>query len=181
MSEVLAVIDGRAVGRLMAVRNGRFAFVYDDGWLKNADAYPLSVSMPLATTVYAHRAVMPYLWNLLPENPNVLQRWGRQYHVSHANPFKLLTHVGADVPGAAQFIPAERLDEVKSNRLVIDWMGVDELADRLRQLREDATAMRRPGDLGKMSLPGAVVRRIEPIALYGVGRAASVDENRRPL
>jgi hypothetical protein len=46
------------------------------------------------------KSVWPYLWNLLPENPNVLQRWAQQYHVSAGDPFKLLGHVGADVPAA---------------------------------------------------------------------------------
>ncbi len=41
----------------------------------------------------------------------MLRRWGQQYHVSAANPFKLLANVGADVPGAAQFIVAMKIGE----------------------------------------------------------------------
>lgn len=155
MSELLAVIEGEVIGRLVADRAGRVAFTYDEKWLEAERAHSLSVSMPLAKIVYPQRAVLPYLWNLLPENPNVLQRWGQQYHVSPANPFKLLAHVGADVPGAAQFIPSELLGEIQSDRPAIDWMTIDELAERLRQLRADVSAVRRPGDIGKMSLPGA--------------------------
>ena len=155
MSELLAVIEGEVIGRLVADRAGRIAFTYDEKWLEAERAHSLSISMPLAKIVYPQRAVLPYLWNLLPENPNVLQRWGQQYHVSPANPFKLLVHVGADVPGAAQFIPSERLDEIQSDHPAIDWMTIDELAERLRQLRADVAAVRRPGDIGKMSLPGA--------------------------
>jgi serine/threonine-protein kinase HipA len=100
--------------------------------------------------------VWPYLWNFLPENPNVLQRWGQQYHVSAANPFKLLAYVGADVPGAAQFIPPEQVDPIqRAERSTIHWISVDELGERLRQLRADVAAMRLPGDPGRMSLPGA--------------------------
>jgi serine/threonine-protein kinase HipA len=155
VSELLAVIEGEVIGRLTADRAGRISFVYEIEWLAAAEAHSLSVSMPLASIVYSQRSVLPYLWNLLPENPNVLQRWGRQYQVSAANPFKLLAHVGADVPGAAQLIPPERLGEVQSDRPNIDWMSEGELAERLRQLREDIAAVRRPGDIGKMSLPGA--------------------------
>lgn len=155
MSELLAVVEGGVIGRLVADRADRIAFTYDEKWLEAEWAHSLSVSMPLARIVYPQRAVLPYLWNLLPENPNVLQRWGQQYHVSSANPFKLLAHVGADVPGAAQFIPSERLDEIQSDRPAIDWMTIDELAERLRQLRADVAAVRRPSDIGKMSLPGA--------------------------
>lgn len=155
MSELLAVIDGQVIGRLIAERGGRLSFQYERAWLDAPAAYLLSVSMPLASIVYPQRTVLPYLWNLLPENPNVLHRWGQQYHVSPANPFKLLTHVGADVPGAAQFVPVEKLNELQSDRPTIDWMSNDELAQRLRELRDDAASVRQPGDIGKMSLPGA--------------------------
>lgn len=155
MSELLAVIEGQVIGRLTADRSGRVSFEYENEWLEAKSAHSLSVSMPLAKIVYSQRTVLPYLWNLLPENPNVLHRWGQQYHVSAANPFKLLTYVGADVPGAAQFVPPEKLSDVQSNRLSIDWISDDELAERLRQLRDDVAAVRRPGDIGKMSLPGA--------------------------
>lgn len=155
MSELLVVIEAEVIGRLRADRTGRITFAYEPAWLEAENAHSLSVSMPLADLVYPQRTVLPYLWNLLPENPNVLQRWGQQYHVSAANPLKLLMHVGADVPGAAQLIPAEKLNEVQSDRPRIDGMTPNELAERLRQLREDVAAVRRPGDIGKMSLPGA--------------------------
>lgn len=155
MSELLVVIEGEVIGRVRSDKGGRITFAYEPGWLDAARAHSLSVSMPLARIVYAQRAVLPYLWNLLPENPNVLQRWAQQYHVSAGNPFKLLAYVGADVPGAAQYIPPERLAEVQADEPMIDWMTLDELAERLRELRADIAAVRRPGDIGKMSLPGA--------------------------
>lgn len=154
MSELLAVIEGEVIGRLTVDQAGRVTFAYQDKWLETEGAYSISVSMRLAKIVYPHRSVFPYLWNLLPENPNVLQRWGQQYQVSPANPFKLLTHVGNDVPGAVQFVPPERLDEIRSNQTTIDWITDDELAERLKQLRLDVAAVRRPGDIGRMSLPG---------------------------
>ena len=150
------MIDGNLIGRVRADKAGRLSLDYEANWLESPHGHSLSVSMPLGQITYPHKAVLSYLWNLLPENPHVLQRWGQQYHVSAANPFKLLAHVGADVPGAAQFIPPERLEEIQSaQQPTIDWMTIDELAERLRQLRADIAAVRRPGDIGKMSLPGA--------------------------
>lgn len=156
MSELLIVIEGDVVGRVRAAKSGRLSLDYEDSWLESPRGYPLSVNLPLARISYSQKVVSPYLWNLLPENPNVLQRWGQQYHVSGANPFKLLTYVGADVPGAAQFIPPQRWEEIHSaRRLTVDWINQRELEHRLQQLRADIAAMRRPGDTGKMSLPGA--------------------------
>src|SRR5882762_7972454 len=156
MSELLIMIEGNLIGRLRADKAGRLSLDYEAGWRESPQGHSLSVTMPLAQLTYLQKPVLSYLWNLLPENPNVLQRWGQQYHVSAANPFKLLANVGADVPGAAQFIPPERLEEIQSARQpTIVWMSIDELGERLQQLRADIAAVRRPGDIGKMSLPGA--------------------------
>jgi serine/threonine-protein kinase HipA len=112
--------------------------------------------MRLADITYSHSAIWPYLWNLLPENPNILQRWSQQFHVSSSSPFKLLKFVGADVPGAAQFLPPAAFAAVRAQHTPsIDWISLDELAERLAQLQSDVAAMRRPADRGKMSLPRA--------------------------
>jgi serine/threonine-protein kinase HipA len=155
MSELLVVIDTRILGCIRSAKGGRLSFEYDSEWLDSSDTHTLSVSMPLGRIIYAQRVIYPYLWNLLPENPNVLARWATQYKVSQNNPFALLKHVGADVPGAAQFIPAERLAQIQAEQKpTIDWITKDELAGRLRDLRQDISAVRKPGDIGKMSLPG---------------------------
>jgi serine/threonine-protein kinase HipA len=167
VSELLITIEGQLLGRVRTEQGGRLALDYEASWRESAEGHSLSVSMPLAQIAYPQKLVLPYLWNLLPENPNVLQRWAQQYHVSAASPFKLLGHVGADVPGAAQFIPPDRLKEIEAEqRQTIEWMSLDELAERLRELRADVTAVRRPGDIGKMSLPGAQAKT----AFYYDGR-----------
>ena len=156
MSELLILVEGTLAGRVHADNNGRLSLTYENAWRTSGRGYSISVSMPLADLTYPHKSIAPYLWNLLPENPNVLQRWAQQYHVSAGNPFKLLSHVGADVPGAAQFIAPEQLAQIQSEqRPTIDWISTHELQERLSQLRADISAVRRPGDVGKMSLPGA--------------------------
>ncbi|MGA2411888.1 MAG: HipA domain-containing protein [Candidatus Binataceae bacterium] len=156
MNELNVLIEGELIGRIRMNKAGRLSFDYEPGWRDSPGGYSLSVSMPVASITYSHNLVSPHLWNLLPENPYILQRWGQQFHVSAANPFKLLQFVGADVPGAAQFFPPTQLATIQSQqRPLIDWISVDELAQRLAQLRSDAAAVRRPGDPGKMSLPGA--------------------------
>lgn len=156
MSELQFLIDGQLAGRVLADKAGRLSLSYDKAWRESPQGYSLSVTMPLAESAYPHKSVWSYLWNLLPENPNVLQRWAQQYHVSAANPFKLLAHVGADVPGAAQFISPERRAEIQSEQhFIVEWISMDELRERLIQLRADISAVRRSNDIGKMSLPGA--------------------------
>lgn len=154
--ELLALIEGRCVARIRAGKGGRLTLDYDAVWRASNGTYPLSVSLPLSQPGHSQRRVLPYLWNLLPENPTVLQRWGQQFKVSPANPFKLLAHVGADIPGAALMVPSERVEEILADPdLMVDWLTEGELARRLQQLRQDASVVRLPEDPGKMSLPGA--------------------------
>jgi serine/threonine-protein kinase HipA len=156
MSELDVLIEGELIGRVRMNKTGRLSFDYKPHWRDSPNGHSLSVSMPLANITYSHNQVWPFLWNLLPENPNILQRWGQQYHVSAASPFKLLGFVGADVPGAAQFFPPAALAAIQAQRQPsIDWISLDELTQRLLLLRSDVAAVRRPGDVGKMSLPGA--------------------------
>jgi serine/threonine-protein kinase HipA len=156
MSELDVLIEGELIGRVRMNKTGRLSFDYKPHWRDSPNGHSLSVSMPLANITYSHNQVWPFLWNLLPENPNILQRWGQQYHVSAASPFKLLGFVGADVPGAAQFFPPAALAGIQAQRQPsIDWISLDELTQRLLLLRSDVAAVRRPGDVGKMSLPGA--------------------------
>jgi serine/threonine-protein kinase HipA len=156
MSELDVLIEGELIGRVRMNKTGRLSFDYKPHWRDSPNGHSLSVSMPLANITYSHNQVWPFLWNLLPENPNILQRWGQQYHVSAASPFKLLGFVGADVPGATQFFPPAELAAIQAQQQPsIDWISLNELTQRLLLLRSDAAAVRRPGDVGKMSLPGA--------------------------
>src|SRR5262249_42801651 len=93
---------------------------------------------------------------LLPENPLVIDRWARHFQVSPADPFALLAHVGEDCPGAVQLVPTERVDAMLRGRAPrVQWLSEAEVAERLRLLRVDAAAWRRPTDTGQFSLAGA--------------------------
>ncbi len=48
---------------------------------------------------------------LLPDNNEILRRWGQRFHVSPRNPFRLLTHVGEDCAGAVQLVKPETLSD----------------------------------------------------------------------
>jgi serine/threonine-protein kinase HipA len=45
--ELIAILDRREMGRFFRDNKGRLRFVYDEKWRNAADAYPLSLSMPL--------------------------------------------------------------------------------------------------------------------------------------
>jgi serine/threonine-protein kinase HipA len=155
MNEIVALLDGREVGRIQQQR-GRLNFRYADSWRWAEGAYPLSVSLPLSQPEHGHAAIDTFLWGLLPDNEIVLQRWARQFSVSPRNAFTLIRNVGEDCAGAVQFVTPDRLEDVTSGKLDdVAWLTEDEVAVRLALLRNDAAAGRLAGDVGQFSLAGA--------------------------
>ena len=63
-NELIALLDGKEVGRVQRDRLGRLAFLYNDDWRQVADAYPLSPSMPLGARRHGDAAIDPFLWGL---------------------------------------------------------------------------------------------------------------------
>lgn len=156
MSELIALVNGREMGRVTRSNRGRLAFGYAEEWRAARGGYPLSLSMPLAAIEHGHRPVEAFLWGLLPDNDVVLERWARRFQVSARDPFALIRHVGEDCAGAVQFVRPGRLDAVLGHGPVeIEWLDERSIAERLRILRADHAAWRIPRDTGQFSLAGA--------------------------
>lgn len=151
---LVVIMAGRRMGVVEMRTGARFSFTYDDDWRGAKDATPLSLSMPLAQEEHGDGTVRAFLWGLLPDNERVLERWAQDYHVSARNPFGLLRHVGEDCAGAAQFVKPERVEAVLAGDGDVDWLTDDEIADRLRILRQDPAAWHVRGN-GQFSLAGA--------------------------
>ncbi|MCA1363428.1 type II toxin-antitoxin system HipA family toxin [Bradyrhizobium sp. IC3069] len=156
MAELIALLDGTEVGRVRSEARGRLTFVYDNAWRNAEGAYPLSLSMPLAAEEHGPATVRSFLWGLLPDNEQVLERWAKKFQVSARNVFALISNVGEDCAGAIQFVTPDRLGTLKTGEDdKIEWLDKPEIANRLRVLREDHAAWRLPRDTGQFSLAGA--------------------------
>lgn len=177
MDKLMVFMDGRQMGRLTQ-KKGRLAFTYSDDWRGAEDAYPLSTSMPLISKDHGHKEATAFLWGLLPDNEQVLQRWARSFQVSARNPFALLSHVGEDCAGAVQFVRKDRgeafLEETGEN--AVEWLTEKEIGRRLTVLKQDAGAGRSPRDTGQFTLAGAQPKT----ALYYDGRKWGIPHGRMP-
>jgi serine/threonine-protein kinase HipA len=155
-NELVALLDGKEVGRIRRDARGRLTFVYDDAWRTAADAYPLSLSMPLGAKEHGRNVVEAFLWGLLPDNDRVLTKWAAKFHVSARNVFALISNVGEDCAGAVQFVTPERLSAIRSGKQdKVEWLSEADIAKRLEILRADHAAWRLPRDTGQFSLAGA--------------------------
>ncbi|HEV7687210.1 MAG TPA: HipA N-terminal domain-containing protein, partial [Acidimicrobiia bacterium] len=76
MTDTLIVLMGDQVaGTLTRAKGGKLAFVYDDAYRGTGTPTPLSLSMPPQIRAHPDRAIVPWLWGLLPDNDAVLARW----------------------------------------------------------------------------------------------------------
>jgi serine/threonine-protein kinase HipA len=155
--EILEAFVGERRMGLLSYRQDRITLEYDSEWRRASDAFPLSLSMPLAGASYTDAAVRPFLWGLLPDNDEVLRRWGQRFHVSPRNPFRLLSHVGEECAGAVQFLRPERVEEWGQGTAPggVDWLDEKDLEERIGELVADHAGSRRVGDEGHFSLAGA--------------------------
>ncbi|MDE3044789.1 MAG: type II toxin-antitoxin system HipA family toxin [Acidobacteriota bacterium] len=156
MTDVLHVIlEDVLAGTIEKLPSGRLRFTYDDSYKDRGDATPLSLSMPVQVPVHHDNVITPWLWGLLPDNDQVLTRWARRFQVSRT-PFALLsTQVGEDCAGAVRFAKPEQLDRALNRTGTIDWLSNEEVASRLRELREDSTNWLGREFNGQFSLAGA--------------------------
>ena len=95
------LFDG-PVGWLTA-HQGRLAFRYDNAWLANPLAGPLSASLPLRPEPFDDVEARAYFSGLLPEG-RVRQLLARQFQVSNQNDFALLEQIGGECAGAVSFV-----------------------------------------------------------------------------
>lgn len=157
MSLALCVIlDDELAGTLTRLTGGRLRFDYDESYRLRTGATPLSLSMPIHIGSHPDGVVTPWLWGLLPDNEAVLRRWARHYHVSASSPFSLLsTPVGEDCAGAVRFVSPQNLERALQRSGRVAWLGADDIAERLRELKRDSTAWLGEAFVGQFSLAGA--------------------------
>jgi serine/threonine-protein kinase HipA len=157
MTDTLNVIVGDAMaGRLVRHKGAKLEFTYDREYLANRALTPLSISMPLRAEPYPDQVINPWLWNLLPDNDAVLDRWSRQFHVSATSAFSLLsTSVGEDCAGAVRFVRPDDTDRALARQGTVAWLSDEDVAERLRELRKDTSDWLGSTFTGQFSLAGA--------------------------
>ncbi|MGA2012958.1 MAG: type II toxin-antitoxin system HipA family toxin [Solirubrobacteraceae bacterium] len=153
---LLVILDDVVAGTVTRLSGGRLRFEYDASYQERGGHTPLSLSMPVQVRSHPDQQINPWLWGLLPDNEQVLRRWGREFHVSASSAFSLLaTPIGEDCAGAVRFAPPDELERVLGRTGEVTWLTEDDVAGRLRELREDSTAWLGQSFTGQFSLAGA--------------------------
>ena len=173
MTDLCVLIDGIEAGTLTRGDGRRLRFEYRELYAAHPSSSPLSLSMPLDVRTHTHAAVAPWLAGLLPDNPDVLRRWAREFAVGDTEPFSLLaTPIGEDCAGGVQFVRPGRVEAMLADPGSIEWLDEHDLAERIREMIQDDTAWlaraRRVGRFtGQFSLAG---RQAKTALLFEDGR-----------
>lgn len=140
---------GERVGTL-SNDGGSVEFRYDESYAQS-EKLALSISLPLTEHRYGRRESLAYFGNLLPDG-DYRQLMARIFGVSASNAFALLAEIGRDCAGAVVILPEEIANQSDHSPPPIE-LGPDELAERLRDLRDRVADGSRPVE--RMSLAGA--------------------------
>ena len=121
MSESLSVyLREDIVGVLHLDTQRRFVFQYNQNWLENDQAIPLSLHLPLQAKAFNDDRARPFFANLLPES-EPRRVIARKLGISEQNDFALLEAVGGECAGAVSLLPDDvQADTNPEYRLLTD-------------------------------------------------------------
>ena len=120
------------VGVLRLNQKRRFEFQYNDAWLNNEKAVPLSLSLPLQTQVFSDELARPFFSNLLPES-EVRKAIARQLGVSEGNDFALLESIGGECAGAVSLLPNGKTWSMDGEYKKLDDDALNALVEQMPQ------------------------------------------------
>lgn len=155
--KLTAYLNGIRVGWFEQLQSGSVVLEYDRAWQQLGGRRELSLSLPKSRKVHSGDGPVNYLWNLLPDNNAVLERWARRFNVSPRNPVRLLAHVGLDAAGAVQLVDSDKHDQAGLHgEDGFELRAESDIAAHLRELRGDPSAwVTTQEHEGYFSLPGA--------------------------
>ncbi|MDE1234213.1 type II toxin-antitoxin system HipA family toxin [Vibrio aestuarianus] len=118
MPSLIVYINNTKIGHLTKVTDGRMQFCYDEKWLAQSDAYPISISLPLQIQPHRGDPVANYFENLLPDLTSVRRNLQNRYQTTSTHVFDLLHAIGRDCVGSLSLLPENEVQNgLASTRL----------------------------------------------------------------
>lgn len=92
------------IGSLEKKSTGAISFSYDQTWLNNSNAIPVSLSLPLSTRTYTGARVSNYFDNLLPDVDSIRKTIAEKVGAHGTDAFSLLEKIGGDCVGGSGWL-----------------------------------------------------------------------------
>lgn len=96
---IIVFYEKFSIGRINLSASGEFSFEYDSRWLGTRGNFPLSLTLPLQPGLFAHKIIMPWLANLLPEEDQLVSL-SRVLGLATSDVLAILREIGGDTAGA---------------------------------------------------------------------------------
>lgn len=123
------------VGSLVSDDYGSIHFTYHEDWLQQANAFGISLSMPLREDAHGDAIARAYFNNLLHENDQLNQLLRRE-RLERSDIVGILRRLGADCPGAISCLPVDAPPVKHPGNLLTDYDVIDddEMVDIVQRL-----------------------------------------------
>lgn len=153
MNPLIVHLHGKRVG-VLSDDVQRLVFQYDEVWLADAGALPLSRQLPLQSEPFVGHRVNDFFGGLLPEADS-RDQIARNLGISANNDFAMLERIGGECAGAIALVPKEMEGRVPTNSGV-RWLSEGEVIDIMDRLPHQPLLA---GEQGlRLSLAGAQVK-----------------------
>jgi serine/threonine-protein kinase HipA len=96
-------LHSNLTGHLMQDDHGQTLFEYTPDWLKNPNAIPLSISLPLQEGKFGEKYCKPFFAGVLPDTAK-RKLIARNLGISANNDFSMLEQIGGECAGAITFL-----------------------------------------------------------------------------
>jgi len=148
------LLNNHLMGRLTKEPGGAIAFHYDENWLSDDNAIPVSLSLPLREDAFKGKPVAAVFENLLPDSDALRKLIAEKVGAKGADAYSLLSQIGRDCVGALQFVPEgeDAIDE--TSRVNGEILSEKEIENLLNNLARTPLGLERDQDF-RISVAGA--------------------------
>lgn len=106
MSRLIVYLNDVRSGTLEQDKSGLISFIYDQTWLDNPKAIPLSRSLPLQPDPFSGNKARPFFAGILPEEgPRI--KIAAILGISEKNDYAMLERIGGECAGAVSLLPED--------------------------------------------------------------------------
>ncbi len=151
MSRLFVYLNGRRAGRLTQAEDALPTFSYDQEYLSDGTATPLSKQLPLRIEEFSGRVVRAFFVGILPE-AGVRDQVAAVLGVSAENDMGLMERIGGECAGAVSLLLADA-PSARQGAGRLQWVNKEELADIIKDLPARPLLAGREGV--RLSLAGA--------------------------
>jgi serine/threonine-protein kinase HipA len=153
MNPLIVQLHGKRVG-ILGDDGQQLVFQYDEAWLADTGALPLSRQLPLQAEPFVGQRVNFFFGGLLPEADS-RDQIARNLGISANNDFAMLERIGGECAGAIALVPEEMEGRAPSDSGV-RWLSEGEVIEIMDRLPHQPLLA---GEQGlRLSLAGAQIK-----------------------